>query len=287
MLAGNPAISGAEGDGTLRLSYLSFYPGKGYNLHSFFVSYDSYISGIHGGAGAWLSNDIQGGIINDIRGGLSYSYLLRAGEELYISAGLSAGIFHRTFSTGTAILPDMIDPFGGVVLPPGETLQNRNNTVFDLGAGFLFMYHNYTGGIAMSHLSQPDISETNDQLKRKLIIHASQNFTIRDNNSLAIIPVIYCEIQEGNFMASLGSSAGTDKLSVNAILLTNSNNNLNLQTGLSAGTGRIVFFYNYRLNLVRGSNLLPISLQHQTGLAFSLNHVDKRNLQKTISLPKM
>lgn len=77
MLAGNPALAGAEGDGTLRLSYLNFYPGKGYNLNSFFVSYDSYIPAAHGGGGFWLSNDIQGSIINDLRGGLSYAYLDR------------------------------------------------------------------------------------------------------------------------------------------------------------------------------------------------------------------
>jgi hypothetical protein len=36
-----------------------------------------------------------------------------------------------------------------------------------------------------------------------------------------------------------------------------------------------------------GNKLMPLSLLHQTGVAFSLNNVEKRNLIKTINLPKL
>jgi len=72
----NPAFAGGSGDGILRLSYLNFYPGNSYDLHSFFVSYDTYIPQVHGGGGFFVSNDYIGGIVNDVRGGFSYSYHL-------------------------------------------------------------------------------------------------------------------------------------------------------------------------------------------------------------------
>ena len=46
-------------------------------------------------------------------------------------------------------------------------------------------------------------------------------------------------------------------------------------------------YYNYRFNIVSGNNLLPLSLLHQTGLAFSLNNVEKRKTIKTINFPKL
>jgi hypothetical protein len=51
VILNNPAFSGSESDGMLRLSYLNFYPGNNFNLNSFYVSYDAYVPAIHGGAG--------------------------------------------------------------------------------------------------------------------------------------------------------------------------------------------------------------------------------------------
>jgi hypothetical protein len=62
---------------------------------------------------------------------------------------------------------------------------------------------------------------------------------------------------------------------------------MNFQTGFSLRAGRISIYYNYRFNIVSANKLLPFSLLHQTGLAFSLDNVEKRNLIKTINFPKL
>jgi hypothetical protein len=49
----------------------------------------------------------------------------------------------------------------------------------------------------------------------------------------------------------------------------------------------VTIFYNYRFNISSGSSILPFSLLHQTGLAFRLQGVEKRNAIKTINYPKM
>jgi hypothetical protein len=40
-------------------------------------------------------------------------------------------------------------------------------------------------------------------------------------------------------------------------------------------------------NAFSGNSLLPLSLLHQVGLAFSLNNVEKRKAFKTINFPKL
>ncbi|MDP4222265.1 MAG: hypothetical protein Q8868_03035, partial [Bacteroidota bacterium] len=82
LMMDNPGITGCGVEGVMRISYLNFFPGKGYNFHSGFISYDSYFPAIHGGAGIYISDDYAGGIMNETRGGISYAYYLQAGREL-------------------------------------------------------------------------------------------------------------------------------------------------------------------------------------------------------------
>lgn len=284
----NPALSGSSDDGLLRISYLNFYPGNKYNLHSFYTSYDSYFEKLHGGAGVWISDDYLGGIINDTRLGLSYSYALQAGEELFINAGLSASLFHRGLNFSGAVLPDMIDPLGGAVFPTGETLIPSSRTVFDVGSGLLFMFRNFFGGISVSHLSQPDLSEgtRTERLKRKLQLTASWDIGLNEKRTFRLRPSGFLEIQANDFSVAAGSSLETKTLAVNLILVSDNLKNVDLQAGFSLNAGRIGLFYSYRLNISSGNVLMPLSLLHQTGLRFSLNTVNKRNV-RTISFPEM
>jgi type IX secretion system PorP/SprF family membrane protein len=286
----NPSLAGCGGDGVLRLSYLNFYPGNNYNLHSVYFSYDSYLPALHGGAAVYLADDYLGGIINDFRGGLSYAYFLQAGKNLYINAGLSGSVYHRGFDFGNAVLPDQIDPLGGVSSSPSEVLSSSGKTIFDIGAGFLFMSGQYSGGFSISHLAEPDLSSTgfsDEKLKRKLLIHLSSDFTLSKVQNLKIQPLTYFEIQGGYIDGGAGAALETKYLAINAVVLGDNGKNLNIQTGFSFNTGRISIYYNYRFNVVSGNEFMPLSLLHQTGLAFSLNNIEKRNAFKTINFPKL
>jgi len=290
MMRNNPSLVGCGGDGELRLSYNNFYPGNNYNLHSVYFSYDSYFSQLHGGAGIYLADDYLGGIINDLRGGLSYAYFLQATKDLFINAGLSASIYHRGFDFNNAILPDMIDAVGGVSIPSSETLASPGRTVFDIGAGFLFTSGKFSGGFSISHLAEPDLSatgNTNERLKRKLLVHISGDLFISKAQNLKIDPLAYVGVQNGFFNGGIGAAVESKYLSINAVVLGDNGKNINIQTGFSLTTGRISLYYNYRFNAVSVNKLLPLSLLHQTGLSFSLNNVEKRNTIKTINFPKL
>jgi type IX secretion system PorP/SprF family membrane protein len=290
MMMNNPSLVGSEGDGELRLSYLNFYPGNNYNLHSVYFSYDSYFPVLHGGAGLYIADDYLGGIINDFRSGLSYSYFLKAGKDLYINAGLSGSVYHRGFNFADAVLPDQIDPLGGVSVPSSEALASSGRTVFDVAAGFLFISGKFSGGVSVNHLAEPDLSasgSSNESLKRKLLVHLSGDFPLSKSENLKIEPLAYFIVQNQFLSGAAGAALETKYLAINALVMGDNGNNLNFQTGFSFTTGRISFFYNYRFNAVSGNNLLPLSLLHQTGLAFSLNNFEKRNIIKTINFPKL
>jgi type IX secretion system PorP/SprF family membrane protein len=288
-LINNPAFAGAEEAGTMRLSYLNFYPGNHYNLHSFYFSYDSFLQTLHGGAGVWIADDYLGGIVNDIRGGMSYAYFLRAGEDIYINAGLSISAYHRGFDFSSAVLPDQIDPIGGVVYQTGETLTEKGKTVFDVGTGFLFMYKNLFAGISVSHLSEPDISagSTSDKLARKITMHAAGNISLDEIRKTFVRPALYAEFQARRITVSAGALVDLRFAELNIFAIQKNSGNFDIQTGFALKMDGVGIFYNYRFNIHSDNAMLPVSMIHQTGLVFSLNHVDKRSDYKTITLPKM
>lgn len=285
----NPSLTGCEGDGMLRMSYMNHYPGYGYNLHAASISYDGYFPALHGGAGFYISDEYLGGIINNLRGGLSYSYYLRASEKIYICGGLSASFHHRGYNFGNAVLPDQIDPLGNVS-PSAEALSVRGRTVADLATGFLVIAGSFYGGFSVNHLAEPDPSGTDtpdESLRRTLLIHGAADLITDERRGIRIIPMANAEISKGVFSVSAGASAEIRTLSLNAMLLAGSSRNLDLQAGLSVTLGTAMFFYAYRFNLSAGDNLLPFSLLHHTGVAISLNSVDKRKIIRTINLPDL
>jgi type IX secretion system PorP/SprF family membrane protein len=290
MMINNPSLAGSDGTGSMRLSYLNYFPGNGYNLHSVYFSYDSYFPALHGGAAIYLADDYLGGIINDFRGGLSYSYFLKAGKDLFINAGLSASVYHRGYNFSGAVLPDQIDPLAGAVIPSAEALASPGRTVPDIGAGFLFMTGKFSGGFSVNHLAEPDISSSaaySEKLQREVLVHLTGDFDLNKSLEMKIQPLVFMNLQGDYFIAGAGTAFGFKSFSVNIVFFGDNGKNLNIQTGFSFTAGKVTFFYNYRLNVISGNNLLPLSLQHQTGLAFSLNGVEKRNAIKTINFPKL
>ncbi len=290
VLLNNPAISGSEGNGVLRLSYINYYPGNNYNLNSAILSYDSYFSGLHGGASFWLSDDYLGGIINDVRGGFSYAYFLKAGKDLYINAGLSASVFHRGFNFSNAVLPDQIDPLGGVSFPTSEVLSGQGKTVFDVGAGFLLISGRMSAGISVSHLAEPELSSntgSTDKIRRKYFAHFSTDLDLNGKKSLMLQPLLFLGEQDGYFSGGAGTAVESSHLAVNALFLADNGRNINIQTGFSFRFTLVSVYYNYQFNLISGNSMLPLSLLHEVGLAFNLKSTEKRNIIKTINFPKL
>jgi type IX secretion system PorP/SprF family membrane protein len=287
--AKNPSLTGCEGNGMLRMSYMNYFPGYNYNLHSVSISYDGYFPALHGGAGVFVSDQYLGGIINNLRGGVSYSYYLRASEKIYVCGGLSASFHHRGYYFGSAVLPDQIDPLGNIS-PSSEILSLRGRTVADLATGFLLVTGKFFGGFSVNHLAEPDPSGPDNpdgKLSRTLLVHGAAEVITDNRREIRVIPMASAEISKSVLTVSAGVSAESRMLSLNTMLLSGNNRNLDLQAGLSFILGKAMIFYAYRFNLSAGENLLPFSILHHTGVAISLNSVDKRKIIRTINLPDL
>jgi type IX secretion system PorP/SprF family membrane protein len=290
IMISNPALTGSEGEGSLRLSYLNLYPGNSYNLHNVFLSYDSYFPFIHGGAGFYLSDNYLGGIINDLNGGFSYSYHFQAGKDVFINAGLSASFFHRGYTMNGVILPDQIDPLRGVVFPSAETLSPGGKTVFDMATGLTITGGPLSGGISVSHLVAPDLSENgayDGRVKRQIMLYCTGEISLSRENMLNLRPVAKAELQGSRLSAGAGAVLESEWYSINTLIFTDNEKQTDIQAGFSVSASGMIFFYNYLFNAGSGKNLLPASLMHHTGIGISLNHVDKRKTTKTINFPKM
>lgn len=290
MVTFNPAAAGAEGDGTLRMLYIMRYPERNFNLHYLSVSYDTYISLLHGGISGFVTDNYQGGIINNISGGLSYSYHLQAGRDLFINAGLSAVFQHRGINSRDIIMPDQIDPVRGPVLPSGEIINGRGRTVFDVGTGFMIMSGNYTGGISVNHLAKPDMAGRNaseDQLPWHFTIFSMTIFNLSQKSRLNLQPLLLFDLYGKDITAEAGAMLGTEKASVSSLFSFMSNGDVNLQSGFSFQIFKGLFFYNYCFNLTSVNGMLPFTMYHMAGLSISLNNVDKRKVIKAIKFPNL
>jgi type IX secretion system PorP/SprF family membrane protein len=286
----NPAFAGSEYDGTMRLSYMNFYPGNNYNFHSFFISYDSYFEQLHGGTGAYIASDHIGGIMNDLRGGLSYSYFLQAGRELFINGGLSAGFFHRGFNFNDAVFPDEIDAMGGITMPTADLQGRQNSAVFDVGTGFMFIYRNISGGLAITHLSGSDpggSGSPEQRLGRKLFVHLSADLGMKRWSGVRLIPAGSFELQGDYHSVAAGAVVESNNLSVSGMMIMENSAGLDCQAGFSLRLERMSLFYSYRFNISSESRVTPFSLMHQTGLNFRFNNVEKRIKGRTINAPDM
>lgn len=286
----NPGVTGSEGNGLIRLSYINHYPGNNLNLHTAFISYDAYFPSLHGGAGFYLSDNYLGGVINDIRGGLSYSYFFQAGKNLFFGAGLSASFFHRGYNYSGVILPDQIDPLAGAAFPTEEVLSAAGRTLFDIGTGFLVISGRIFGGIAVNHLTKPDIYESDFgdvSLGRSLLMHIAGDIPLSKDKSYFLRPVGKFEVQKGFLSAGAGAVFEANHLAFNSIVFLDNQNNLDIQTGFSVYFAGIILNYNYYFNIASGNKLLPLSVIHQAGITVGLNNVDKRKTVKTIKFPKL
>lgn len=286
----NPALTGAGGSGKLRLLYRDYYPGRGLNLHTISCSYDTFVKDAHGGLGLFLSENLLGGILNDLRAGLSYSYHLRASRDLYVNAGFMASLIHRSMDAGKIVLPDQIDPLRGPVLPSGENINSLSRTVFDAGIGFLFSYRNYHTGISVSHIFRPDLvgnALEESRAGRRITVHGGAE-VYPGPEGLSLGPAFLFSMQGNSIISAIGTAVSYNNLSINLLPFFEPGGGLNfIQSGFNIKAGRMELGYNYNFNPLPDNSLQPFTRSNQVYIAIVLNNVEKRDLIKAIIFPKL
>lgn len=174
----NPALAGATLCPRLIGNFRDQWPSIGGAFITYNASYDQYVDFMHGGVGLLLTADrAGGGNLNTTAISLMYAYTFNISSKLNASAAARVGYFQRHLAWENLTFEDMIDPQGGFTLPTSEKAPD-NATVGapDFSLGVMLSYNDrYYGGIAVDHLSQPDIgfySDKTSKLSMKYTVHA-------------------------------------------------------------------------------------------------------------------
>lgn len=176
----NPAFTGASSCTRFSVNYRnqwSLMPG-GYN--TFQVSFDKPLKQYNSGVGFTVFSDRAGpsNLKSNQFNGL-YAYELKINKKLVARAGLSAGFTQRSFDYGNLIFADQIARGGA-----NSSVENIGTKIlyFDANAGYLMYSENMWGGIAFSHLTQPNQSLTgeNSRLPLEIKFHGGYKYQIND-----------------------------------------------------------------------------------------------------------
>ncbi|MFZ2286007.1 MAG: PorP/SprF family type IX secretion system membrane protein [Bacteroidales bacterium] len=283
----NPAWAGAAESPAVNISATSFLPGTGFGLKSVFASCDGFFNGIHGGAGVWISDDMLGDIMNDLRAGASYAYHFRAGRELYISAGLTASVVNRGIRTGAIILPDDIDPFRGITGGSAPYTAPANITRFDLGTGISLSAGRWYGGLSVMHLTQPSLGsdqQDHNRLKRLYTLNAGTSFTPA-GTAAVLNPSAAFLAQGGSTTVYLGTELLWKGLMSGLSLWHLSHGFTAAETSLGWDADVVKLILSYSYILAGGDSLFKGTAIVKARLLFSFNNVEKRRVTHIIKLP--
>jgi type IX secretion system PorP/SprF family membrane protein len=285
----NPAYTGSSGLPVMNISCYSFLPGNNFALRSGYASFDTYLPGLHGGTGLWLSDDMLGEIINDFRAGASYAYHLQAGRDLFFNAGLTASVVHRGIKTGAVILPGDIDPFNGFQGTHSEYITDGAVTAFDIGTGITFAKGPWYGGVSVMHLTQPWLSESrqnNDRIRRLYTVSAGTSFSNR-KGEFSLSPSVTLLAQADNVIIYLGTEALYRSLmgGVGFWHAASGFTAAEPSLGWDAGSAKIILSYSYVL--AGGDTAIKGTAIVKAGLTICFNNVEKSRAIHIIKLPDL
>jgi type IX secretion system PorP/SprF family membrane protein len=193
----NPALTGVF-DGTYRVS--AIYRNQWGGIAAFNtpgVSFDM-------NTGKNIS--FGGSIMNLQAGDAGYNYLTAYGSASYsgirfgvngtqrVVFGMQAGIMNRRFDPSKFTTSANWDPvLGQISNPSGEVFTNTSSTMFDIGAGALYIdgkpgkKANFYGGLSLSHLTQPEddfIKDAEAKLPMRLTLHGGLRINVNDTWSI-------------------------------------------------------------------------------------------------------
>lgn len=158
----NPAFAGTSDCGRIGVAYRNQWPniGGGFSLAT--VTYDQYIKALHGGIGAYVNADFQGGgTYRNISAAFMYAFRAQLGRKLFLTLAVEGSYTNRYVDWNSLTFPDQYDPFVGLV-QGRPTMENLPNTPLskhhaDVAAGLMLYGEYFYVGFSAAHLTRPDI----------------------------------------------------------------------------------------------------------------------------------
>mgnify|MGYP001240024767 FL=1 len=292
----NPAMAGSANCPRVAMNHRNQWPSlKGaYITNS--ISFDKGVEVLHGGVGLQVINDIQGeGALTNTQINVLYSYHLQASRKLTVLTGIQAGYHQRSLDKSKLFFGDQIDPNYGFVFETGENLSQfaDNVSYADIALGFFGIYNqrHFLGG-AIHHVSEPEDSYvTENNLPRRITVHAGSNFPIGKAKNLGLImdgpfltPNILYMSQNGADQLNIGMSLTNESLSGGLYFRNNFSNSdaILIVAGYESNGIRLGYSYDYTISELMGAS----GGAHEVSLTIQLDCRAKRKKLKAIKCPK-
>lgn len=291
----NPAFAGSEEHARLALNYKTILPTSFGDYSTYSASVDKYYDELSGGVGFQIMNDRQAqGAINDLGLNLLYSYHARLRKRWAIATGFRIGYNIKSVNTGDLIYPDMIDPVNGVNNSGMESGLHQQSLYFDFSVGMLTWYDNYYFGLAVDHLTKPQISLGSDDpgpIARKYTFNAGMEipfYNSLERVHMTMSPNLIFQMQGASSKLNLGLYLNKNYLTTGVWVKTNTQFNL---TGcvlmLGYVTDYATFAYSYDVPFYLGGISGVISGGHEVTFLYKFMYKRKRKKIKAIKCPKI
>lgn len=154
----NPAFAGSKVCPRISLNYRCQWPSLVSAFTTVSASYDQYVDPLHGGIGAIIMTDRQGdhGALQTSSLAVMYAFRFQLARELWVNAGLKAGIVNTSLNWNELRFPDMIDRVMGFTgMTSAQMPEKTNKWYLDFDAGIMMYGSSWYAGFAASHLTQP------------------------------------------------------------------------------------------------------------------------------------
>ena len=291
----NPAFAGSEDYTRIAVNYKSLLPSSYGSYSNYSASIDNYYDDLSGGLGFQIMNDRQSqGVINNLGFSLVYAYQAKLNKNWVLSTGIRIGYNIVTLNAQNLVMPDMIDPVDGVSSPSRETGLYQQSLYFDFSAGMLSWYDNYYLGLAVDHLTKPQISLGSDDpgpIDRKYTVHGGMeipfyNMIYRVN--MTVSPNFIYQQQGSSSKINLGAYLNRQYFTTGLWLKTSTQFNL---VGAVIMLGYIsentIFAYSYDIPFYMGGVDGIIKGAHEVTFTYKFKYKRKRKNIKAIKCPKI
>ncbi len=172
----NPAFAGTAVAPRIALTYRGQWPGLVSAFTTVSASYDQYVSDLHGGIGVLLMTDRVGdhGALSTNLMGAMYAFNFRISREVNISAALQVSLVNTNLKWDENLrFPEQIHEQYGFAYPNNAARPDKTSQwAADFNAGVLAYGDKWYAGLAVSHLTQPNVAfYSEDRVPIKLTVH--------------------------------------------------------------------------------------------------------------------
>lgn len=223
----NPAFTGLLDDASVTLAYRNQYPTLVGTLQSSQLAADYRFQKQRSAVGLLINADRGGGLdLTRFEGGFTYAYRAKLSRGLYASAGAHAAYGSQRISYGNLIFSDQYDANGQIAGPSAEQIPQVYEPVryFTLGLGGLFYTDRAWGGLALSHLNQPQVGRADDALLPfRLSLHGGYKYYFlkttvkRQYREVSLSPTAAYTYQGGSERAEIGLYGTTTPLTAGLV----------------------------------------------------------------------